>query len=156
MRSWLIAMICVACGNDGDASYGDPLDDPQLPARGYEDAIAWLEAGYYQSWTCEVEPHPARPGSGHRANRICNNDAMVRATDGGAFPVGAAAVKELYSGAAIVGYAVSRRVDDGAGGDSWYWFEGEPGDVPFNGEGEGTCVDCHNRAARDFVFTVLR
>jgi hypothetical protein len=154
MRSVLLLLL-VGC-SDGPATVGDPLDDPQLPARGTDDMNAWLTAGHYKSWHCEAEPHPARPNSGHSANRICNND-VLHADDGseGPFVVGAAAVKELYDGDRIVGYAVYRKVTAGAGGASWYWYEAVGEDIIANGTDDDTCTGCHARAGRDFVFTRL-
>jgi hypothetical protein len=149
----VLLLVIAACG-DGPTTLGDPLDDPQVPPRGSDDLITWIEAGHYLAWRCEAEVHPRRPGSGHSANRICSNDALVGSTGDGPYPVGAAAVKEVYSGDAIGLYAVYRKVEAGGGGDSWYWFEGTRTDIVANGEGDGTCTGCHSGAPRDFVFTV--
>jgi hypothetical protein len=151
------ALLVAACG-DGEASYGDPLDDPQLPPRGHADVLAWLEAKHYDSWRCEAEPHAARPGSGHSANRICSNAALVAgADDSGSFPAGSASVKELFtSSGSFRGYAVYRKMRDEAGGNSWYWYESLGDDIVANAEGDDTCTGCHGRAPRDFVYTVVR
>ncbi|HEY5925362.1 MAG TPA: hypothetical protein VIV11_26945 [Kofleriaceae bacterium] len=151
----ICAIACAAC-DDGPATVGDPLDDPQTPPRGSDDLITWIEAGHYQAWACEPAPHPPRSPSAHSANRICSNELLASATGTGAFPVGAATVKEIFnSSGAIALYAVARRVDDGPDGNSWYWFEGKRGDAHYNGEGEDLCVGCHARAPRDFLFTVV-
>jgi hypothetical protein len=151
-----LCLIPLGC-NDGPGSYGDDLTDPQVPARGHDDVMTWLAAGYYLSWTCEAAPHPPRSGSGHGPNRICSNDALSSFAGDGSFPVGAAAVKEVYGSAgAIRLYAVYRKVTAEDGGDSWYWFEGKGGEVVGNGEGDGTCTGCHARAPHDFVYTVVR
>jgi hypothetical protein len=106
---------------------------------------------------CEEAPHPARPGSGHGANRICSNAALAGSTGAGLFPVGAASVKEIFAGdGSIRLYAVALKVAAEPGGDSWYWFEGSRGDVIANGEGDGTCTGCHSRAPQDFLYTVVR
>lgn len=145
-----------ACTDEGPTTVGDPLEDPQLPPRGSDDLLTWIEAGHYLSWSCEPEKHPPRSGSAHSANRICSNDALVDATGDGPFPEGAAGVKEVYSGDAIAVYAVYRKVIDGDGGDTWYWFEGGRDNVLANGEGHPSCTGCHGGAPRDFVFTVVR
>jgi hypothetical protein len=154
VRSLLVLL--AACA--GPTSLGDPLDDPQLPPRGSEDVMTWIEAGHYLDWTCETEVHPARAGSGHGPNRICSNDTLVGSSGDGVFPVGAAAVKEVYTagtpGEAIRLWAVYRKVEAASGGDSWYWFEGTRTNIVANGEGDGTCTGCHSSAPRDFVFTV--
>lgn len=156
-KSLTLVLPFLAACDDGPASYGDEVADVQVPPRGSADVQTWLEAGHYLTWTCEAAPHPARPGSGHGANRICSNTALTLAADGsGSYPVGAAAVKEIFSSAgAIRQYAVYRKVEEGAGGDSWYWYEGLGDDIVANGEGDGTCTGCHSRAPRDFVYTVV-
>lgn len=149
-------LLLVACGDDGPASLGDVLDDPELPPRGSADVLAWIEAGHYLTWSCEPEPHPARPGSGHGPNRICSNAALATATGDGPYPAGAAAVKEILDDdGAIRLYAVYRKIADGTGGDTWYWYEGLGDNVIANGEGDGTCTGCHAGAPRDYVFTVI-
>ncbi|MEJ7602627.1 MAG: hypothetical protein WKG01_32345 [Kofleriaceae bacterium] len=156
MISSILLCALAGCADDGDASYGDELTDPQLPPRGSEDVVTWLEAGHYLAWNCEPEPHPARPPGAHGRNRICTNNALSTAPSSEAFPVGAAAVKELVNAAGgIELHAVYRKVTEGTGGDTWYWFEGAPGDVIANGEGHDKCVGCHGGAPRDFVFTVV-
>jgi hypothetical protein len=149
--------ICVAlagCADDGSASFGDDLSDPQLPARGSADLPHWLAAGHYQSWHCEAAPHAGRPPSPHGTTRICNNDAL-HAAMGGAFPVGAASVKEIFNGESISAYAVSLRVTAGPGGDGWYWFEGDASHASGNANGVLGCTGCHEQATRDYVFTVV-
>jgi hypothetical protein len=150
----LVAILC-ACGDPGPTSVGDPLDDPQLPPRGSTDIVTWLEAAHYNTWQCEPEPHDARPRSPHGRNRICSNDLLASSTGDGPFPVGAAGVKEIFDGSSISLYAVYRKVADGTGGNTWYWFEGDRGDVIANGEGDSTCTGCHGGAPRDFVFTIV-
>lgn len=159
MRSILTAtvalvLILAGCTDSGPDSFSDDLDDPQVPARGTADAVAWLTAGHYQAWHCEATPHPGRPPSPHGTNRICNNDALHAAASG-AFPAGSASVKEIYDGNAIVAYALARKLTDGAGGNTWYWYEGNPDKVYANSQGAGNCTGCHAQAARDFVFTVV-
>jgi hypothetical protein len=161
MRNSSIAILLVSLAtgcSDGEASYGDDLENPQVPPRGYTDVITWLEAGHYLTWNCEAERHAPRPGSGHGANRICSNTALAEAVTGsGPYPVGAAAVKEIFtSGGTLRLYAVYLKVDEGSGGDSWYWYEGLGSDVIANGEGDDTCTGCHSRAPRDFVYTVVQ
>ncbi len=154
--SLCLSLALLGC-SDGPATYGDQLVDPEVPPRGHDDLMTWLEAGHYLAWRCEDARHPPRPGSGHGANRICSNAALSSFTDAGSFPVGAASVKEIFgSDGAIRLYAVALKVTAEAGGDSWYWFEGSRSDVIANGEGDGTCTGCHSRAPQDYLYTVVR
>lgn len=154
-----VAAAMAGCA-DGPDTVGDALDDPQLPPRGQVDLLDWIDAGHYLAWRCEPAPHPARPGSGHGANRICSNDALVAAAEAGGsapFPIGAAAVKEIFSSSgAIRLYAVYRKVAATSDGYSWYWYEGDGDSNYANGVGDSTCTGCHSNAPRDFVFTVVR
>ena len=90
----------------------------------------------------------------------------------GAWPKGAAAVKELHASAdstTPIGYAVyTKTADDSAGGANWYWYERVPLDsaaphdavtgVVADGLGNaGTaktiCVGCHVAAGADAAHT---
>jgi hypothetical protein len=142
-RSTLLALLALAgaCADDGAASLGD--------------LQSWLAAGHHRAWHCEPEPHAGRSPSAHSRNRICSNDALSASTTG-AFPVGAATVKEIYRGSEIAFHAVMRKMTDGTGGDSWYWYEADGDTVYANGQGDGTCTGCHAGAPRDSVFTIIR
>lgn len=156
--TWLVTLctsIVAGCAadRDGGPSFGDSLVDPQLPARGSADLPQWLAGGYYLSWRCEPARHSGRSPSPHGMNRVCNNDALAGATTG-AFPVGAAAVKEVYDGDRITGYAVSRKVA-ATGNDAWYWYERVSDNLYANDQGVAGCTGCHVQATRDFVFTIV-
>jgi hypothetical protein len=150
----LLALLATACTDPGPESSGDDLTDPELPARGTADLPAWLAAGYYLAWHCEPEAHAPRAPSPHGRNRICNNAALHAATGTSAFPAGAASVKEIFDDN-VMGYAITRKLGDGTGGDTWYWYEANPDHVYANGPGKASCISCHGGAARDYVFTVV-
>lgn len=145
-----------ACAADpGAASHGDAVTDPQVPPRGSDDLPVWLAGGYYRSWRCEAAAHPGRTSSPHGTTRICNNDALHTASAGAAFPVGAAAVKEIFDGGDVMAYAVSRKLEAGSGGDRWYWYEASADHIYANRQGAGNCTGCHADAERDYVFTIV-
>jgi hypothetical protein len=176
LRSLAVTCLCLpltlACTSPDPAGGGDGADaapaedaagapDPtQTPPSGAAALATWLAAGHYLAWHCEAAGHPARGASAHGRNRICNNAALHAAT-GDRFPVGAASVKELLDADdAIVGYAVARKDAAGTDGGNWYWFERFGTTIYADGPGTGggartICVDCHSRATRDFVFTVV-
>jgi glutathione S-transferase len=114
----------------------------------------------------------ARSPSPHGFNRICNNDLLYKQPAGpGEYPVGAAAVKELYDAdqKTIIGYAVEVHTSAGNDTSHWYWYERNPtlGAPPKNGmagvvadgigpdEGvagsptEKVCTGCHSAAGSD-------
>src|SRR4051812_8222218 len=96
-------VVIVLVGCSGTPTPGDPADsgnpEAQLPPTSGATALqAWLAKGYYKSWHCEGTKHDARPPSPHNVNRICNNEKITSQPAGpGEYPVGAAAVKELYT-----------------------------------------------------------
>ena len=114
--------------------------------------------------------HEARAPSPHGFNRICSND-LISAHKGGAWPKGAAAVKELYASldaTTPTGYSVYLKTsDDSAGGASWYWYERLPPadaarfglpEVVADGLGnagnaKSICVSCHVAAGSDAAHT---
>ncbi|MBL9013645.1 MAG: hypothetical protein JNL83_05695 [Myxococcales bacterium] len=123
-------------------------DEAQLAPQGHAALTTWLAAGHYRAWACELAPHPARPPGAHGMNRICSN-AALSASAAGPYPVGAVAVKELFtSSGAPNGFAVARKLDAG-----WYWYELYGSSVVADGVGAGLCVSCHEDAPRDHVFT---
>lgn len=151
----------------------------QNPPEGAAAVESWLKGGAYLQWHCESAPHMARSPSPHGYNRICSNDLLSQA-GAGEYPVGAAAVKELYDdgGKNIVGYAVERHRTAGKTGDTWYWYERVPltsaaphdsvtGVVAdatgVSGPAKDICVGCHQAAGsdaghsgHDFVYTQVR
>lgn len=157
-----IALACAALAACADPSSGEPgdprpdgapgADDPQLPPRGHAALSAWLVAGHYRDWACEDAPHAARPPGAHGTNRICSN-AALSATVNGPYPIGAAAVKELYRNGAVDGYAVGVKLASPAAGSSWYWYEAVGASVIADGVDRALCSGCHDNAPRDFVFT---
>ncbi len=166
------ALATAGCGSDSDdsdESEGNKSEmraqegSSQRPPRGAAAVEAWLKKADYKDWQCESGVHAARSPSPHGFNRICSNDAISsRATDDGAWPDGAAAVKELYASADAkdpMGYAVYLKTaadsDDGA---NWYWYE-RIGDSTvadgLGGEGpaKSICVSCHAAAGADDAHT---
>ncbi len=163
------ALCLFACGGGSDpgtgAVAGATTGDAQTPPTGASALEAWLAQGAYKAWHCEPAPHAARSPSPHGMDRVCSND-LLSAHGNGEFPIGASAVKELYDGAAVNGYAVYRKVGAG-GGDAWYWYE-KIGDrlnadgTGGSGEPKTVCASCHasagqdGRPGHDFVFTQVR
>jgi len=70
-------------------------------------------------------------------------------------PMGAAAVKEIFSDQDdFLGWAVEVKVEaDSNGGDGWYWYEVIEGNVYADGLGVGLCTGCHSNSGIDFVLT---
>jgi hypothetical protein len=169
-RTLVVALVlgALACsGKDvgSGAVTGIAPADAQTPPTGSSAVDAWLAQGAYRAWRCEPSPHPARSPSPHGTNRICSNDVLSSHGDG-EFPVGAAAVKEIYDGTAVHGYALYRKVGIG-GGEAWYWYEKVDESVGADGVGssgapKSVCVGCHagagvgGHSGHDFVFTQVK
>jgi hypothetical protein len=177
-RTSMASLLCAgllstaACGDDEMNDAESPATVDQTPPQGAALIQAWLAKGDYKSWHCEAAPHAFRPPSPHGFNRICSNDLISKNVSGtGAWPKGAAAVKELYASASAatpVGYAVYvKTADDSAGGASWYWYETVPLDsaaphdtngvvadgMGSDGPAKTICVGCHVAAGTDPAHT---
>ena len=160
------ALLTVAgCGGNPSPGLGD---DQTPPTAGHDAIEAWLTAGSYKSWHCEAAPHAPRSPSPHvNMNKICANDLLSAGPATGEYPVGAAAVKELYdaAGTTINGYAVYLHNKAGTTSNTFYWYERVPADskaphdattnVVADGFGGGMaapetiCVSCHKAAGSD-------
>lgn len=166
-RAWIIVVGLAACSDDDSG-----MESRQTPPQGASQVEAWLAQGTYKSWHCEAAVHEARSPSPHGFNRICSNAVISENADGrGAWPKGAAAVKELYTSldaTTPAGYSVYvKTADDSAGGANWYWYERLPpadaarfglpavaadgtGD---SGNAKSICVGCHAAAGTDAAHT---
>jgi hypothetical protein len=169
----VVAGLSAACGTSSSTS-GSTSGGPQTPPQGAANVQAWLATGAYKSWKCEPSIHAARSPSPHGFNRICSNDLIsTDATATGPWPMGAAAVKEMYNTATDttpMGYAVYlKTAADSAAGSAWYWYEMFPPNTPqsvvpnVNGivaDGLGSsgpantiCVSCHVAVGMDAAHT---
>ena len=158
MTKALLVLLLAGCGTDAASVPGGGLDAPALPSddqtppQGHAALHGWLAEGHHLAWACEPTAHPARPPGAHGENRICSN-AKLSTSRAGAFPVGAASVKELHREGAIEGYAVGVKIAAGDEISSWYWYEAFGSSVFADGVNRTICTGCHSDAGRDFVFT---
>src|SRR5262249_30319753 len=61
---FILVVTAVGCGGTAvsdDGLQGSDLGDSQTPPRGRALIEPWIAQGFYMSWKCEPEPHPARP-----------------------------------------------------------------------------------------------
>src|SRR5512139_317816 len=150
MRLLAIALSMIGCGSDVEVAENlpdasDTQAESQLPPQGHAALKAWLAGGAYKTWACEDAPHAARPPGAHGENRICSNAALSAATTG-AFPAGAASVKEFWQDDRIRGFAVGRKLVEGDAASSWYWYESVGETIYADGPNAGVCVNCHAAA----------
>jgi hypothetical protein len=160
------------CACDKNSMAASSAKSDQSPPQGAKALAAWLSKGAYKQWQCEADVHESRSPSPHGYNRICSNDLVSAAADGTAdWPMGAAAVKELYAGPTEtkpIGYAVYQKTaKDSAMGANWYWYERVPLDsaAPHDSDGvvadgmgdkgpaKNICVGCHAAAGSDPAHT---
>jgi hypothetical protein len=163
---------CSSSSSNGSGGTGASTGNAETPPEGAANVEAWLAGGDYKSWACEPAVHAARSPSPHGFNRICSNDVIASNATGTAdWPVGAAAVKELYAAetdTTPVGYAVYLKTQaDSAGGANWYWYERVPltSAAPHDAQGvvadglgssgpaQTICVACHGAAGSDAAHT---
>ncbi|MBP6628496.1 MAG: hypothetical protein KA297_03640 [Kofleriaceae bacterium] len=131
-----------------------PIDPAQVVPTEPAALQAWLAADSYRAFAGESAPH-ASAGPHGQVRTFLNAPLDRSLADGAAqHPVGAAAVKELFTDGTLTGWAVAVRTAPSAGGAGWYWYEvfsTSPGAGPdYAGQGLALCVQCHTRG-RDQV-----
>ncbi len=137
---------------DGDDGDPQPCSGELLPQDEFE-LIAWLEGGGYTDWAAESGIHDST-GPHFGDVRAFVDSCLFDSLDAAAteHPPGSASVKELYGGGdQILGWAVMLKVEPGAGGDTWYWFEVYNGTVYADGTGAGLCTGCHGGGVDFFL-----
>jgi hypothetical protein len=170
----------VGAADGAGGAEGGLAPGPQVPPQGRGPLETWIRRGDYRAWSCQLTPHPAPMPSAHQFTRICLNRAWGETAVTSVFPMGAAAVKELYAAdlRTIRGYAVMLKVGSGNTAADWYWYQRyEAGtlapDLPEPIEPDGTvadgvgttgnaqrlCASCHStagelgRSGHHFAFT---
>lgn len=122
-----------------------------------EALLAFLQAGAYRDFPHESAPHPSQ--GPHGSVQTYLDPTLAGSLEAGAatHPVGAAAVKELYQGGELSGWAVYVKTQaDSDGGNGFYWYEvfstTDPTRIGADGVGVPLCVGCH-QAGRDFTLS---
>lgn len=151
----ILLPLLIGCGSDS----GDPLDidddaaaDLEIPVG--EELQPWLAAGGYQELPAESGIH-ASTGPHGRVRSFVSPGLSDSLAAGGDHPRGVAAIKELYDGDTLNGWAVSVKIeDDSAGGEGWYWYEvfstAADAEPAVDGTGVDGCTGCH-ASGRDYV-----
>ena len=114
----------------------------------------YLEAGDYKDFLSESEVHASTGPHGNGVKTYFTDSLQESLLAGNSeHPIGAAAIKELYDGDTIDGWAVLVKVrDDGPEELRYYWYEILGGTIYADGEDEPGCSDCHS-GGKDFVLT---
>jgi hypothetical protein len=137
----------------GDFVYFQVQNEAELPPTDDPASIpGWLEAGFYQSWTCEEEPTDKTAGAAaihvHRVNRICSNArlAALPSLPASGWPAGISSVKEVYDGDSLSSIDLYVKVNaDSDEGNGFFYYGGES----LTGFGFDGCVGCHSAAGAD-------
>lgn len=149
-------LLWVALFMNASAQTGETA--PDVPATA-DKLFPYLQAGTYQAFPAESAPH-ASAGPHGQVRTFINPilEGSLAAGDA-SHPVGAAAVKEMYSGDALVGWAVYVKTQgETDGGNGYYWYEvsstTDPGQVVAEGNGAPACISCH-AAGQDFTLSAF-
>ncbi len=120
---------------------------------------AFVREGRYKEWLAEPSVHDTRAPHGDKVRVFFNAIVVPSLRDGNAtHPVGSMLVKELYEddGKTLRGHALDVKITEGAGKDTWIFYEGFGPDYSSNyyGRGHSTCHGCHE-AGSDYVTSPL-
>lgn len=123
-----------------------------------EELFAYLVRADYRALEHESSVHPSAGPHGGSVLSYVNSILGASLGSGAtAHPIGAASIKELYSGdqRTLTGWAVSvKTAVESAGGQGWYWREFFSTSDPtqsIGGQGSSACVGCH-AAGLDYVL----
>ena len=137
-RYVLLTALIISCG---------PSNQPPSDMK---DMVALARSGDYRSWASEAAAHQS--AGPHGTVRTFVNEPLLSSLRAGAdtHPGGSVALKELYDGAKVTGWAIDWKGSDGG----WRFFEGfEPTvDQYFYAGTDNGCAGCH-RPGKDFVLT---
>ena len=168
LRLSLLALALTACSSDdGPSSAADASTAPQADGQvaagdvptDADTLFAFLQRGDYRSYLGEPAVHAsAGPhGGGVRTYFHPKLEASLRAEES-THPVGAATVKELYTGGELSGWAVMVKTGSGNSGADWYFYEVfsvTDGSRPVaDGNGLSGCAGCHS-SGQDHILTDL-
>jgi hypothetical protein len=151
------ALLAAACGPSSTVDEGagtvQQLDTSEAGIT------AFVREGRYKGWLAEPTVHDTRAPHGDKV-RVYFNDTVAASLRAGnvTHPAGSILVKELYDddGKTVTGHALEVKVADGAGKDTWIFYEGFGPDYGNNyyGKGHATCHGCH-AAGQDYVTSPL-
>jgi len=136
----------------------EPVETPAPPTIPAEKValFTWLQEGNYSEWAHDAVVHDSP--SPHKRVKIFLNDILSASMAAGntAHPIGAASVKETYTGDEYIGWVVEIKTqDDSDGGKGWYWFKADKTDTPENitvaENGFAGCTGCHSNG-NDYVM----
>lgn len=145
----LFGGLFVRCGSDtgpDPQAVAVPVDEDGTTIVADKAGLtAYLQSGKYLKWERESAIHDSVRSHGGSVLTYFNNKYLL-ARRTGSYPmiIGAMAVKELYSGSSLYGYALGVKTREGSGGDTWTWYEttGLP-EVKYFGVANPTCEGCH-------------
>lgn len=139
-------------GPTGESDDSGGQEQPSIPTDGAA-LLPWLEAGTYLEFDAESGVHPSAGPHGGGVRTFVNAPLLDSLAAGNeTHPLGSGTVKELYSGEAIIGWAVGVKIAEGSGDDTWYWYEWLNDSVIADGVGVGLCANCHSDGV-DYVLT---
>ncbi len=149
----LVALVVTTACTTGTG--GDPPEDAgavdvtQTPPEGDAALKEWLAAGHHEDWACQPDITDGSPSSVHGRKRVCFNDALADTPTDIAYPIGAAAVKEIYDDEDVrTGTTVLLKVKARDEAASWYWYERSGDFVLTDSRDSIVCSGCH-ASARD-------
>lgn len=153
-----VPLLLAACGPSSSVDEGlGMVGDLDTSEAGI---TAFVRDGRYRNWLAEPAPRDSVRSHGSKV-RVFFNDVLAESMRAGnaTHPKGSITVKELYEsdGKTLRGHALDVKVADGAGKDTWVFYEGfgPSYDDNYYGQGHSTCHGCHASNGRDYIATPL-
>ncbi|RYZ42890.1 MAG: hypothetical protein EOO71_06025 [Myxococcaceae bacterium] len=152
-----LLLLTLACGPSSSVDEGlGVVQELDTSEQGITD---FVRSGGYKSWLAEPSVHETRAPHGSKVRVFFNDRVVGSLRDGNAtHPVGSILVKELFEkdGKTLRGHALDVKITEGAGKDTWIFYEGfGPNyDNNYYGRAHDTCHGCHSDG-KDYVTTPL-
>jgi len=152
----LALALCSCSSNDSSGPEGsaDAADATSAVPADATALFSFLQSGGYQDMLPEPSVHPS--AGPHGDVRVYFEDSLAKSLDGQAtvHPRGATAIKELYSGSTLYGWAVMVKTGSASDASDWYFYENSSttdGSSPVaNGNALPGCASCHSTGV-DFI-----
>jgi hypothetical protein len=147
-------------GNAEESETEIPASIGEIEDTSKKGLLAFLKTKEHQAWRGD---NKFREGGAHGKVKIFFNSKLEKSleNDKDEHEVGSIAVKEIYKGDKLDGYAVLAKHKKGEGKDTWFFYETLGGTPDFadikahDVGGPASCADCHTKG-KDFIQSEMQ
>jgi len=147
-------------GTETETETGIPTSIGEIEDTSKEGILEFLKTKEYQAWRGDNVFRDVQP---HGKIKLFYNSKLEKSLDAGKdeHEVGSIAVREIYKGDKLDGYAVLGKHKKGDGKETWFFYETTGGSPDFSDVkahavgGPADCASCHT-AGKDFIQSKMQ